>query len=157
MWKRRQKDWRPVAIDAFKKAVPSKHNRTKLLMASQRLWQCSQGLCRIKPGRVSALRGGGGGHKVPHLPKKLFSTGALWQKENQFSPMECLWVYQPFSSLTGRSSWLAQLVYVSFGGPWRWFIWFGFDIFLLLVFWLLLFLFYLCFFKRERKKMKLSG
>lgn len=51
-------------------------------------------LHRFKSDKTPALQRGSG-HKVPPLTHKLFATGA-WQ-ENQVSPMECHWVYQPHS------------------------------------------------------------
>lgn len=39
----------------------------------------------------------GSKHCVLLLTKKLFATEACWERENQFSAMLCLWVYQPHS------------------------------------------------------------
>lgn len=50
-------------------------------------------------------------HGVPPLTQKLFATDTNWQKEkNQFSPMECYWVYQPHSRAGAmhRSTWPMQ-------------------------------------------------
>lgn len=47
---------------------------------------------------------------APPLTKELVGIGSCWQRENQFPPNECHWVYQPFSRADpmSRSSWPTQ-------------------------------------------------
>ena len=53
----------------------------------------AQDLHMFKPDKVVAL-GEGNGHGVSLLTMKPFLIDTCWQRENQFSPIECLWLYQ---------------------------------------------------------------
>jgi hypothetical protein len=65
-------------------------------MSSQHLWHNAQDLHRYKQDRDLALRKGSEDRVTP-LTKKLFSIITYWKRENQFSSMECHWVYQQHS------------------------------------------------------------
>lgn len=73
-------------VDDFKEAVSYRHNRSVNHLCSLWLW------C-IRPVHNSAQRRGNR-YKIHSLPKKLHSLDIWWVEENQFSPIQCHWVYQ---------------------------------------------------------------
>lgn len=119
-------------------------------------------LHRVKPGGVPALRGGGR-HRLLPLAKKLFAADTSGQRQNQFSPSEDHWVYQPHSK-AGPMSWSNRPIQTKLQAFLQAF--FHFDLFGLFFFLSpppphprLTGFFYLIFFffGRERRNAKLGG
>lgn len=61
----------------------------------------TQDLQRLKADRATAVSGRGG--HIATAAKNLAATDSHWQRENQFSPMECHWV-----GPMARRGWPAQ-------------------------------------------------
>lgn len=67
-------------LNDSKETICSRYYRTDARMSSQRLWQHTWDLHRIKPDTIAAMKIGNG-HKVPSQSKKLFITDTLLGKE----------------------------------------------------------------------------
>lgn len=84
----------------------SRHN-----ISPQRLCQKVQDIHKFKPDKISTSRKENG-HKVLMLINKLFVINSYWDKENQFSPMECQYIYQPHSQLAHAQEQLANTKWI---------------------------------------------
>lgn len=76
-------------VNGSKEMESSRHNRTDARMNSERmLWQHAQDVQIFKPDKFPTWKKGGG-HIDSPLTKILSIVDAYWEKENQFSLIEC--------------------------------------------------------------------
>lgn len=91
------------------KEEPSRYNRADAHVNSQRINSMHKTRTNASQTKSPVWRRGSG-YIVSPLNKKLFAADS-WERENQFSPVECSWVYQPHSraGLMLRSEWPIQM------------------------------------------------
>ena len=104
MQKKRWKDSKSPSSGS--KEEPSSHNRADARMNSQRINSVHKTQTNASQTKSPMWRKGSG-YIVSPLNKKLFAVDSCWERENQFSPVEWSWVYQPHSraGLMLRSRW----------------------------------------------------